>query len=196
MDNDAIGRLAQRYLDLAKTDRNATVLRVAKIVTGASVVRVFDKGTARRLVDALVLLDLEKFAQCKTDEEFDKFFFLSLDQIDEAIDKRSRRNDLLGEGRKWGHASKVLCLFLRDLVLYSRYFRDDEVRRLQNLLYMPLDSVVMKHLRSCGVSIKARQIKDISSCDEFQEIQRIFTVAAKHANVPRILFDNVWSQGL
>ncbi len=186
--------LIEKYVALKEKDRQDVAARIAQLVPGGSVIRVFNKGTSKDLVAALKRIDLDALANCQTQEEFDRFFFQSLDQIDAAILILNKHKRSLGRGHKWGHASKILCLYLRDIVLFSRYFDDTVARRLQGFLYMPIDSVVMKHLRACGSAIKPQRIKDIDSEEEFREIQNLLALAARRANAPRIIFDNVWSE--
>ncbi len=187
-------KLVEKFAELKAKQRGDTATRIAKVVTGGSVIRVFNKDTTKDLVSALKQIKLDTFARCQNQVEFDRFFFRALDQIDAAILIRNEHNKRLGNGRKWGHASRILCLFLRDSVFYSRYFEGNVARRLQQFLYMPVDSKVIKHLRACGAPITPQKIKEIDSEEEFRRIQNLLALAAKRANAPRIIFDNVWSE--
>lgn len=187
-------KLVAKFQDLGRGKKEAVVERAAKVVLGPSVVRVFKSKTSGDLVKALKSLDLDALSRCRTQEQFDNFFFDALSKVDAAILEKNRNNSRVGNGHKWGHAAKVLCLYLRDLILYTRYFDDEDTLRLQSFLYMPVDSVVMKHLRARGVRIAAQRIKEIDSEEEFRAIQTLFAEAAKRAHVPRILFDDVWGE--
>lgn len=186
--------LVDKFQTLDRRKKDAAVERTAKVILGPSVVRVFKSKTSADLGTVLKSLDLDELRKCRTQKQFDNFFFDALSKVDRAILEKNRNNSRVGDGHKWGHAAKVLCLYLRDLVLYTRYFADEDALRLQDLLYMPVDSVVMKQLRACGVRITPERIKEIDSEDEFRAIQALFTEAARQARVPRILFDDVWGE--
>lgn len=186
--------LVAKFQKLDRRKKDAVAERTAKVVLGPSVVRVFKSKTSEDLLKMLKSLDLDKLHSCTTQEQFDNFFFYALRKLDEAILEKNRNNSRVGNGHKWGHAAKVLCLYLRDLVLYTRYFDDEDALRLQYFLYMPVDSVVMKHLRACGVRVSPQRIKEIDSEEEFRAIQTLFAEAAGQAHVPKILFDDVWGE--
>ena len=42
-------------------------------------------------------------------------------------------------GYKWGHATKILTLYIREFVLNSRYFTDAQVQAILPWLYVPID---------------------------------------------------------
>ena len=194
MEYQVTEELVAKFQRLDRRKKDAVVERTAKVVLGPSVVRVFKSKTSEDLFRALKSLDLDELRSCTTQERFDDFFFYALRKVDAAILEKNGNNSRVGDGHKWGHAAKVLCLYLRDLVLYTRYFDDEDALRLQNLLYMPVDSVVMKHLRACGVRITPQRIKEIDSEEQFRAIQTLFAEAARRAHVPKILFDDVWGE--
>jgi hypothetical protein len=96
-------------------------------------------------------------------------------------------------GYKWGHGTKVLSLFVRDLVLFSRYFTEEEAGRIERWLYCPIDSVVMDGLRQAGLDPGVTLIREIDQAG-FWRIQDALSVAAEEVGVPRVWFDDVWSE--
>jgi hypothetical protein len=87
----------------------------------------------------------------------------------------------------------VLSLFVRDLVSYSRYFEADVVRQLEPLLYCPIDGIVIDRLRRLGVDPGVRRIREIDE-DVFWSIQARLQEASDAAGVPRVWFDDIWSE--
>jgi hypothetical protein len=186
--------LVSKFRQLEKDERQGIVVRTARVVLGTSVIRVFEKQTTEDLFAALKQIPVERLAKCQTQAKFDEFFFDALELVDKAILKKNRNRKSVGNGHKWGQGIKVLCLFLRDLVRYSSYFEPRTAKRIEQFLYVPIDSIVMKHLRACKIPLKPSAIKDIDSLGEFRAIQDVLTQAAEKANVARILFDEVWSE--
>ena len=96
-------------------------------------------------------------------------------------------------GYKWGHGTKVLSLFVRNLVICSRYFTEEEARRIEWWLYCPIDTIVMRRLRRVGFDPGVRQINQIDEV-AFWRIQDALSIAAEEAGVPRVWFDDIWSE--
>jgi hypothetical protein len=86
----------------------------------------------------------------------------------------------------------VLALYLRDLVLYSRYFPDADVERIAFWLYCPVDSIVMKRMRELGEKPGVFLISGIDSARKFWHVQDTLGIAAERAGVPRVWFDDNW----
>ena len=175
---------------------NLVVERTAFVALGPSLIRAFKKGTKRDVIPALLKIDLNRFAKCKSREEFRPFFEDELKKVYHALALKPENIEKHGNGLKWGHATKILCIYLRDLVLYSRYFDEETAKRLESLLYNPIDRVVMDRLRDLGVDPGASGIKDIDTADKFWRLQRILDEAAKLANTIQIRFDDVQAEGL
>ena len=68
------------------------------------------------------------------------------------------------------------------------------MKRLKPFLYVPIDNVVLRNVRSCGVRVRPRAINQIATEQEWRDLQKVLTDAAKMAGVPRVLFDDVWSE--
>lgn len=83
-------------------------------------------------------------------------------------------------------------MYVRDLVLFSRYFTDADVERIAPWLYCPVDSVVMKRLRELGEKPGVYQISGIDTGERFRRIQDLLGDAAASAGVPRVWFDDNW----
>jgi hypothetical protein len=78
------------------------------------------------------------------------------------------------------------------MVLKSRHFNDNQVKRISSWLYIPIDSIAIKRLRKLGVKLPFNNIKEIHTSKMFYGTQDILAKAAIKANVPRIWFDDNW----
>ncbi len=87
----------------------------------------------------------------------------------------------------------MLSLFVRDLVLFSRYFTEDEARRIEPWLYCPIDRIVMDRLRRVGFNPGVSTIREVDEA-VFWSIQDGLSMAANDVGVPRVWFDDVWSE--
>jgi hypothetical protein len=95
-------------------------------------------------------------------------------------------------GLKWGHAAKILSIYLRGLVLHSRYFPDRVVHRVKPWLFVPVDSYTIKNLKRCKIQPPFNYIKDISTRKDFYFTQNVL---ARHCRrgTARIVFDDGWA---
>ncbi len=125
-------------------------------------------------------------------ETFQTWFDKQLSRVAHTIDRRNSRNRRIAPGAKWGHATKILTLFVRDLVLKSRYFSDKDAKRISQYLYAPIDSIVIRRLRILGVRPPFSKIKEIDSRKKFYDVQEKLGSAAKKAGIPRVWFDDNW----
>jgi hypothetical protein len=64
----------------------------------------------------------------------------------------------------------VLTIFLREIVSQTRPFRDDEVPRIERLLYVPIDSITMDRLRGLGMRLPFKRIKEINTAEKFYHV--------------------------
>ncbi len=156
--------------------------------------RVFAPGTKGDLLSLLPELPLDDLKEIKDQEGFEKWFGAQLNRVARRILVKNRDNSKINPGYKWGHASKILNLYLREMVLNSRYFNDRDARRLSFFLYVPIDSKIMARLRKLGCRLPFSRIKEISSKGQFMLVQSLLAEAAVKAKAPRIWFDYVWSE--
>lgn len=163
-----------------------------------SILRVFKPGTKQKLFDALIKVDIKELRAIRSQEKFRAYFERNLNHVARVISKTNRGNNRVYPGYKWGHGAKILCLFLRDTVLHSRYFSDSNAERLSNYLYVPIDSVVIYKLWKLGyVPFKEiEHIKEIDSSKKFYDLQNALGEASSQVGIPRIWFDDNWAERL
>lgn len=144
----------------------------------------------RHLADKV---DLDGLKAIKSPKAYRKWFKRELDRLAPVIRKNNKQNKRINPGYKWGHASKVLCLYVRDVVLCSRYFADADAKRIEEWLYVPIDGIVMRDLKSLGERFPFEKIREIATARNFYLVQeKILGEAARKAGVPRVWFDDVW----
>lgn len=187
-------KLQQEYRRVGKLHWEAERHFFARVVLPSSVVRVFVPGTRPKLLKALVRTDIDPLGSVRSQEQYRLYFEGQLHRLAGVISNSNKGNSRVYPGHKWGHGTKILCLFLRDIVLHSHYFSDSVVDRLSNYLYTPLDNVVIRRLRKLGYRTPFRSIKEIDSSGKFYGVQNALGEAAWSIGVPRVWFDDNWGQ--
>lgn len=187
-------RLEDEYRRIAVAHHAAIRIFTARSCIPASVTRVFNAGTKDSLVPLLARLPVDDLSDLDDEAAFRPWFTRQLDPVAGAILRLNPQESrpFIHPGYKWGHATKVLALFVRDLVLFSRYFTDEQVEKIAPLLYCPVDSIVIKRLRELGTPSGVYQISGIDSAQRFWHIQDLLGAAAATVGVPRVWFDDNW----
>lgn len=164
----------------------------ARAVTGPSVIRVFAKGTKEDLLVALPRVRIDQISELDDRAAFEQWFERQLAMVAKVIARRNSRRASVNPGLKWGHAAKVLALYVRDVVLHTRYFTDEQVARITPWLFVPVDSMVMMRLRELGVRLPFRQIKAIATRKDFYVVQD-FLLDSCSSDMARVIFDDLWA---
>jgi hypothetical protein len=164
----------------------------ARAATGSSVIRVFAPRTKELLLRELINVPIEEMAHLKSRAEFELWFEQQLELVATAIAKLNKSNKRVQPGLKWGHSAKVLSLYLRDVLLHSRFFSDDVVARVKPWLFVPVDSRVINRLKELGFRTPFRQIREIATREQFYVVQNCL-VAGCDPGMARVVFDDVWA---
>lgn len=165
---------------------------VARTVLGPSVIRVFLPGTKKKLQPFLAGMDLRRLPEFKSQKKFNDWYEKGLDELTQIVRKTNRGNTRIEPGLQWGHCTKVLSVFLKCIVLKSRYFSDAEVKTISPFLHAPVDGIVIRELKKCGIALPFHQIKGLKSREMFYHVQQMIGDAADHHKIPRVWFDDVW----
>jgi hypothetical protein len=184
--------LVDEFQRIKREHRKAVRHRAARVVLFPSLLRVYRRGTNKELFPVLVAVPVDELREVQTPEQFRTWFEAHLEVLAAAIDKLNRGNGKIYPGYKWGHATKILTLYLREIVLNSRYFKDAETERLATLLYIPIDNVSMKRLKELGHRLAFSAINQIDTPEKFYGIQEMLGQVAARVGVPRIWFDDNW----
>ena len=185
-------RLAEAFCVLRLSHQSSLIPRTARIALGPSVLRVFAPGTKGVLTAALERVSVDRLSSVSSLNGFDAWYRHELDRVARAIRRTNTTNSRIQPGDKWGHAAKVLSIFVYQVVLNSRYFSDAQARRLQYWLYAPIDRIALGHLRRLGVRNLPAGINEIDTAAKFYRIQDALAIAARRAGVPRAWFDDLW----
>ena len=166
----------------------------ARSALPASVTRVFQETTKRALVATLATMPVDELPAFDGEPPFRRWFERQLDVVADVILHLNPPDVRPGihPGYKWGHGTKVLALYVRDVVLFSRYFSDTEVERISPWLYCPIDGIVLDRLRRLGERPGASLIREIATAGQYWRLQDRLGAAARLAGVPRVWLDDIW----
>jgi hypothetical protein len=177
------------------SDHRAAILKMtARSALPASVTRVFEAHTKDALVELLLTVPIDDLVEMADEATFATWYERQLGRVAACVLRLNPPELRPGvhPGYHWGHAAKVLALYVRDVVLYSRYFSDREVEQVSPLLYCPIDGVVLERLRRVGVRPGVTRIREIATREKFRALQDVLKAAAAEAGVPPVWFDDVW----
>lgn len=186
-------RLRKKYEDIGNKHRSSLLKISARSVLGSSVIRVFNGESKPILLNYLERIDINDLLRLKDETDYKSWFKNHLSKLSQEIKKTNPQNTSIYPGYKWGHATKILNLYIREVVEYKRYFRESEAAKIRKWLYVPIDSQVMKKIRALGYTLPFNKIKDIDTAKKFYDVQDLLGRAASAVNVPRIWFDDVWA---
>lgn len=192
--SDIPPKLLDTYRVIRDGLRPAIRSRTAREVLGSSVIRVFSKGTKPILQAQLMDVDIDALPELADEDAYREWFVAELNALAKVIKRCNPQRTSIYPGYKWGHATKVLSLYCRGMVLRSRYFTDKDVKRMTTWLYVPLDSTVITKLLACGVALPFRKIKEIDTRNKFFDTQELLGAAATQVGNARIHFDDVWME--
>lgn len=185
--------LIAEYERIDRGHSEALKWATARTVLGPSVIRVFAPGSIAELLPALVSVDVDALPGLANEIEFRVWYERELERVAEAIRSRNGPdNSRVYPGYKWGHATKLLTLYVNAMVLNTRCFLDSMVERIQSWLYVPIDSVVMGRLQKLGHRLPFNLINQIDSAEKFYAVQDLLGQAATAAGVSRVWFDDNW----
>lgn len=188
-----LSALIAEFQRIGLSRKAAQIQRSARVCLGPSVTRVFSPGTGAKLTELLQNIPVDELIQIQDQAAYKLWFERHLSKVAELIRKTcSPKKCHVYPGHKWGHGTKVLCLFVRDIVLLSRYFDQEQTDRLANFLYVPIDSIVMQRLTCLGYELPFAKIREIDSAAKFYGVQELLKRAATAAGVASIHFDDVW----
>lgn len=188
--------LRQEYKRIKKHHWESERHFFARVNLPSSIVRVFKAGTKKKIFKVLVNIDVKKLGTIRSQEKFRVYFEKNLSSLARVINKTNKGNNRVYPGYKWGHGTKILCLFLRDMVLHSHHFSDKVANRLSYYLYTPIDNVVIGRLEDLDVPIPFSSIKEIDSSKKFYDLQYALCKASSLVGVPRVWFDDNWAERL
>lgn len=186
--------LCKEFKRIEENRNDLLRIRAARVVLGASVIRVFNKGSKSTITKALEQVNIDELMRIDNQDHYRYWFESELNKVARAIIRTNKDNDRIFPGYKWGHATKVLTLYNRRLVSSSRYFTDEQVEQISPLLYNPIDSVVIRRLKDLGYALPYTKIKEIDTPKKFYYVQELLGEAAAEVGVPRIWFDDVWGE--
>jgi len=111
-------KLEEEFRRIQEHHREALVLAVARMSLPGSITRVFRKGTKVTLLGTLVRLPVDEMTSLTDGDAFERWYETQLDTVAAAIlsDNPNTDGSRIHPGYKWGHAAKILSVFLHNLV--------------------------------------------------------------------------------
>jgi len=184
--------LSIKYHEIKEYHEENILRRGAKLILAPSVIRVFEPDTKDEIKEHLLKVELDVLPDLSDQSEFKEWFNHELKGLARVIKATKPDRPRIYPGYKWGHGTKVLTLYIREIVILSRYFTDHQVKRISPQLYAPLDGIVIKKLRKMGIALPFKRIKEIDSARKFHDTQDILGEVANQIGVPRVWIDDIW----
>ena len=185
-------RIVEELLFRHRRARQALRHWAARDATGAPLIRVFVPGTKPALLAQLVRLPIDELSALRSKVGFERWYESQLRKVARTLRKSNQRNPRVQPGIMWGHGAKVLSIYIRSLVLHSRYFPDRIASRVKPWLFVPVDSLFIEKLKSCGVKPPYSRIKDIATRRDFYFAQNLLAERCP-PRVSRVVFDDSWA---
>jgi hypothetical protein len=177
---------------IKKDHAKALRMRAARAVLGFSVMRVYKKGTGKQIMPLLAGIPIDEIGKFENQDQFTTWFEYWLELLAEEILKLNSDNNKIHPGYKWGHSTKLLTLYIRELVINTRCFADSIVNNISPFLFSPIDSVAINRLIDHGYDFLFLRIKEIDTAEQFYIVQDLLGKEAGIVDVPRIWFDDNW----
>jgi len=163
----------------------------ARAVTPGSVMRVFWPTTRMFVVDHLVTLDIDGLPRLGGQKAYRRWFVREVHRLGHTIDLLNRYNEAIRPGVVWGHAAKILNLYVREVACYRPYFSRRQADRIESWLYVPIDCEVLENLSLCNAPQEPKRICDVATRRQFFRIQQAIGLAARQERCRRIWFDDL-----
>ncbi|MBN8865489.1 MAG: hypothetical protein J0H92_19095 [Sphingobacteriales bacterium] len=179
-----------KHLQDGKAYREYCKKRVARIILPNSVIRVFTAGTKLAIFDCLQKIDVDELPALKTRELFDSWHKTQLGKVSKSISGFGNNLAEIGEeGIRYGHAAKILNLFLGHLVFFSPYFSTTASEKVRHFLHVPFDKKIFVSLRSFQIKDVPNSIKSVDRTTYYR-LQAQLREAAGKRSVPPLYFDD------
>lgn len=184
--------LKEEFRRIKAQHRDALKKTTARVVLGPSVMRVFKKGTRNVLLPFLSELEVDEIIKYKDQAQYSDWFDKHVRTMARIIERKNPNNTRIRPGLEWGHTTKIMSLYVRDLVVSSRYFNDKDADRISFFLHAPIDSIAIKRLTGLGIRLPFTKIKEIDTREKFYSVQEFLANAAHEHRIPRVWFDDNW----
>lgn len=185
--------LEKEFLKIKAGHEKAIQNKTARIVVGPSVGRVFKRGTKNKIRPFLENINLAVMKNIRSQLQYKKWFEKQLHKLAAKIKEANPNNERIYPGYKWGHSTKILCLFMNDIIIHRNFFDNITANRIIYFLYTPIDGIVMGRLNELAIKLDFCKIKEIDAPEKFYNVQNILTPYARRAGIPRIWFDDIWA---
>lgn len=194
MDQGATMKLNDEFERIKANHSDAMRARAASAATGSSVIRTFVAGTKPGLKRALLGLPVAGLPGAVRAGRFDAWHEEQAKRVAEELRVRNADHPRVNPGIQWGHATKVLNIYLRELVDAPGHYPARVAEEIRPHLHVPIDRVVINRLVELGVWVPSRSIKGIANREMYRTFQQTIKEAADTVGVPPVWFDDNWAE--
>jgi len=187
--------LLAKYDEIKNAHNDCVIEKSATVILGPSIIRVFDKKTKDNIVNALKHISIESLKKVtKSRNLFKKWFIDNSLKVNKSLKSR----DMDPRSKRWAHATKITSIYLRDLISrYGRYLTRREYDRIEKMLYVPLDKIVLTGLNklcsTCNYRSKLpKSMSELKGKKQFFRIQDCLFYHASKISMPAIWLDDIW----
>ena len=149
-------RLVREFRRIKNNHRRAMKYWAAKATLTPSVIRVFSKKSREKILPHLVSINVSKLSGFQSQVQYDRWLMDRLSNLASLVRRLNPNNPTINPGYKWGHAAKVLNIYVREILLHSRYFDPVVVERVSKWLHVPIDGRNIHRLEGARLSASFR----------------------------------------
>lgn len=187
------------FAEIGRKHRKVVPHLVARMAFTPSTLRTFapgDRVQTRDKITKYVLrrVDPSYLRRLRTQDRFDRWVYDHVAGFPRTVRLRN------GRPPRFGHKAKLINLYLKTLTLSNELFDQRTARRLQGLLHVPLDSIILRCVwedfrRAIGVAglRKAQLQLPAVTRRVYDQIQAILRAEAKKDGVPAVWYDDHWA---
>ncbi|MGO4881221.1 MAG: hypothetical protein ACLP59_10405 [Bryobacteraceae bacterium] len=168
--------------DLSHEEPEAIIRTLAMMAYNPAIARVLERNGVRKF-ESLMVAIVPGLSSVATQAEFDAFHSETCERIIRTF--KTNKN----EGLSWGQAQKPLNVFLKVYIAWAKLPEIVIAERLQPLLHVPLDSVLMGFIKQEFPDEYHQHIEE--GCVRFvSEVAALYPDLAKD-RITRLLVDSV-----
>jgi hypothetical protein len=158
-------------------------------MTYPAIARLFRKGVHDTLEHLLLgKVQPEMLARLQTRADYEKWVEDTVEDPCWAVVSRWPCESI-----RWAHIAKVLNILAYEVLANRELTAEADWQRLQSWLHVPVDRLVMRHLKGIDTRFNMRSVLKGMTKVEYQQIQAAIQKLALEQGVPPIWFEAAWT---
>jgi hypothetical protein len=184
-----------KYMQIKIAHNDCVIEKIASAILGPSIIRVFKKNTKDDIINVLKRISIDDVKKVMESRNLFKKWFLTTSL---KVSKVLQSSNMDAGSKRWAHATKITSIYLRDLICRcARDLTKREYARIEKMLYVPLDKIVLKRLNklcsTCDHRFKIpKSMSELKEKKQFFHIQDCLYYHASKIGIPAIWFDDIW----